>query len=78
MITEEEALQNFAENLRAFLEKRGLTQKDLCRDLQDDGEKLSSLEAKISRALNGKHMPSPAFLLRISKALKIKMEKLLE
>ena len=70
VITDTEAKQRIATNIRSYLEQSGWSQADLARAA-------NTTEMAISYAVRGKTAPGAALLARIAEALSVTMDDLL-
>jgi transcriptional regulator with XRE-family HTH domain len=70
VITDDEAKQNIANNIRILLAERNWKQSDLA---SATGES----EMRVSLAVRGRKLPSAAFLARIAEALNSTVDRLL-
>ena len=75
-MNEKEALSYLAQNLTDVLETEGVTQNELALMIKKRGENLSTINARISRTVHARNMPSPAFLFRLCQALNCDMDSL--
>lgn len=62
---------SFGDNLKALLQERGMTQKELAR-------KTGLAEASVSRYVNETRNPKITSAIRISQALNLPLNKLME
>ena len=69
MISNDEALENIAANLRRLLDDKGWNQADLARATGES-------EMQVSRWIRGTQMPSAAALFRLTEALGVPSDKL--
>lgn len=78
MITAEEAKQHFAANLQNAIAKRGVSQGDVARATQREGEDLQVTRNRISRLVNGLSVPDAVDLSNIAEALGVSVDELLK
>lgn len=69
VITDAQAKKNIAANITELLKERGLSQSELARATGEP-------RMTICRVSNGKHMPGAALLARISEALQVPIDYL--
>lgn len=70
MITDDEAKQNLAENVRRLLETRGMTQTQLA-------DAAHETQATISRIVNGLQLAGGGILARLAEAFDVSVDRLL-
>ncbi|MBA3483044.1 MAG: helix-turn-helix domain-containing protein [Pirellulales bacterium] len=77
VLTKDQALFNIAANITATLDRKGLTQGDVARAIQEEGEELQAARMRVSRYATGKAMPDAVALARIAEALGVTTDFLL-
>jgi transcriptional regulator with XRE-family HTH domain len=77
VLTKDDALQNIAANIAATLDRKGLTQGDIARAIQESGEELQAARMRVSRYKTGKSLPDAVSLARIAEALGVTTDFLL-
>jgi transcriptional regulator with XRE-family HTH domain len=70
VISDAEAKQNLAENVRRLLESRGMTQSQLA-------EAAHETQATISRIVNGLQLAGGGILIRLAEAFDVSVDRLL-
>ncbi len=70
MLTEDQAKQNIAANLRRIMESRNLSQSELARMTGDH-------QTAISRIIHAQNSPGVAFLARLAEALQTTVDYLI-
>lgn len=77
MLTKDEALANIAANISITLERKDLSQGDLARAIQEEGESLQATRMRVSRYATGKVMPDAVALSHLAEALEVSTDFLL-
>ena len=70
VITDTDAKANISANVRRLLDAKGMNQAKLATLTEESN-------ARISLLINGKHLPSSAFLARLAEALGVSTDTLL-
>ena len=77
MITTEEAKSYIADNLNAALVALGMSQGDLARSIQFEGEVLQNARMRVSNYCCGKALPNAAVLVNLAEVLGCTADELL-
>lgn len=77
VLTKDAALANIAANISITLVQKGLSQGDLARAIQDEGEALQATRMRVSRYATGKVMPDAVALSHLAEALEVSTDFLL-
>ena len=77
MITEPELRDNLSANLAGVLAARELTQSDLARLIQEEGEGLQAARMRAHRYVHGLVSPEPARLANLAEVLQVTVDWLI-